>query len=329
MKISSRVLYGILTILGLSLFFFPFLGIPLLSPEDIADPASPQYLVFWRWRVPRVIGAFFAGAGFSLAGLIFQALFRTPLATPYTLGVSSGAAFGAALYIRTAGVLQTFMQLGPALGAFAGCGVATLFVGLISSWRTRFETGRLLLAGISVNFLFSSIVMFIQYASNASDAVQIMRWLMGSLTGLDYSKIAALATIVIFAILYSMRRTTELDLMTAGEGFALSKGLDARNLRLEFFILTSVLVGSIVSITGPIGFVGMIVPQVCRMFCGPLHKYLMPASIVLGGWFLGICDIACRTFLYPAEIPVGILTAMLGAPFFLWIIFSLGKHSSL
>lgn len=304
----------------LVLLAMPFFGATPLSPENILDKTTPDYLIFWRWRLPRTLGAFFAGAGFAIAGLILQAMFCTPLASPFTLGISSGAALGAAFYIRLGGSSTALLVCGTPFSAFGGCLLATILVGSLS-WRSSFDSAKLLLAGISINFLFSSLVMLIQYASNASDAVQIMRWLMGSLSGLVYSRIFLLAPVVLASSLYALSLSWELDLLACGDDLAQSAGVGPHKLRLKLFALTSALVGTIVSITGPIGFVGMIVPQICRHFQGSSHKLLIPSNALLGGIFLCCCDLASRTLLAPAEMPVGIVTALLGAPFFLWLIF--------
>lgn len=162
--------------------------------------------------------------------------------------------------------------------------------------------------------------MFIQYASNANDAVQIMRWLMGSLSGVDLRQAVLLGSLVLACSIYAFLLVPKLDLITIGEEFAKTKGIDTKDLRLKLFTLTSLLVGVLVSITGPIGFVGMIVPQLCRSFLGYTHRCLLPGAIISGGIFLCLCDLASRIILSPAEVPIGIITSIIGAPFFLWII---------
>lgn len=299
----------------------PFLGAALISPSAIFDPAGADNLIFWRLRLPRSIGAFLAGSGLSLCGLAFQALFRNPLATPFTLGISSGAALGAATYLRFGATIGFLGMTGSLVSALCGCFFAMLLVYGITRARGGFSTAVMLLAGVIINFFFSSLVMFVQYMSNAHDAVQIMRWLMGTLAGIDAGRLWEMAIVVFGGFWVFSRMSAELDLLMAGEEIAASRGVDVYRVKLGVFIAASVVVGVIVSITGPIGFVGMMIPQICRLMLGYTHALLMPASFFMGGGFLVLCDLLSRTVLAPAELPIGILTAMLGAPFFLWTLF--------
>lgn len=305
----------------LALCLVPFFGATLITPADIFDPASADSLIFWRLRLPRSLGAFLAGAGLSLCGLSFQALFRNPLATPFTLGISSGAALGAASYLRLGAAIGFLGLAGSLISALAGCFLSMLLVYGITRARGGFSTAVMLLAGVIINFFFSSLVMFVQYMSNSHDAVQIMRWLMGTLSGLDTGRLWEMALAVFAGLWIFAAIATELDLLMAGEEIAASRGVDVNKIKLRIFITASVVVGVIVSITGPIGFVGMMIPQICRLLFGYTHRLLVPASFFMGGGFLVLCDLLARTVLAPAELPIGILTAMLGAPFFLWTLF--------
>lgn len=311
------LIFGALLILALT----PFLGMTFISPADIFDPANPDSTIFWRLRFPRAIAAFLAGAGLSLSGLVFQAMFRNPLATPFTLGISSGAALGASLYLRV-GVAFSFLGMaGSLISALLGCLLSMILVWGITRARGGFSTSVMLLAGVIINFFFSSLVMFVQYWSNASDALQIMRWLMGSIAGVEAPRLAELLVVVCGGAWFIWRLAPELDLLTAGEELAASRGVNVRRAKMASFISASVVVGAIVSVTGPIGFVGMMVPQICRLWLGFRHSALIPASLLLGGAFLTLCDLFSRTLLAPAEVPIGIITSMFGAPFFLWTLF--------
>lgn len=299
----------------------PFLGMSIISPRAVIDKSSTEYVIFWQLRFPRALGAFLAGAGLSLGGLVFQALFRNPLATPFTLGVSSGAALGASIYFRLGTSFTILGMAGSLVSALAGCFLSMLLVYEITRAKGGYSTAVMLLAGVIINFFFSSLVMFVQYWSNAHDAMQIMRWLMGSLAGVETRRLIELAIVLIAGSLVFLRMATELDLLTAGEEIAASRGVNIRNAKLRCFVTGSIIVGAIVSVTGPIGFVGMMIPQICRLWLGYWHRTLIPASLLLGGAFLAICDLLSRTLLAPAELPIGIITAMLGAPFFLWTLF--------
>lgn len=321
MNSASRQM-GALAFLGmLCLFCAPFIGAEVIFPTEIFDAATPEHLIFWRLRLPRSIGAFMAGAGLSLCGLVFQAMFRNPLATPFTLGISSGAALGAAAWLRL-GVAATFLGMtGSLVFALAGCLLSMLMVYGITRARGGFSTAVMLLAGVIINFFFSSLVMFVQYISNAHDATQIMRWLMGTLSGIDAARLWEMGVAVGWGLCIFAIMAPELDLLLAGEELAASRGLDVDRTKLRIFIVASIVVGVIVSITGPIGFVGMMIPQICRLMLGHAHRLLVPASFFLGGGFLVVCDVLARSVLAPAELPIGILTAMSGAPFFLWTLF--------
>lgn len=314
----------IFILMGLSLIclaFTPFLGATLISPSVIFDASNSENLIFWRLRMPRCLGAFLAGAGLSLCGLAFQAFFRNPLATPFTLGVSSGAALGASLYLRLGSVISVLGMAGNLVSALLGCFLSMLAVYLITRARGGFSTAVMLLAGVIINFFFSSLVMFIQYLSNAHDAVQIMRWLMGTLSGISVIRLWEMAIAVFAGFWIFMRIGAELDLLMTSEEIAASRGVDVNHIKLVIFIVSSIVVGVIVSITGPIGFVGMMIPQICRMMLGYGHARLIPASFFAGGGFLVVCDLLARSVLYPSELPIGIITSMLGAPFFLWTLF--------
>lgn len=305
----------------MTLFLTPFFGMSAISPEEIFDMASPESLIYWHLRLPRTICAFVAGSGLSLSGLVFQAMFRNPLATPFTLGIPSGAALGASVYLRL-GVAFTFLgAAGSLVFALSGCLMSMLLVYGITRARGGFSTAVMLLAGVIINFFFSSLVMFVQYWSNAYDAMQIMRWLMGTLAGIEAKQLTELAIIVVAGGFVIMAMAPELDLLTIGDDTAASRGVNVKRARLRCFCVASVMVGSIVSVTGPIGFVGMMAPQICRLWLGYRHKELIPAAFLLGGSFLVLCDLMARTALAPAELPIGIITAMLGAPFFLWTLF--------
>ncbi len=321
MKGANRKLFILAALAVCCLALAPFLGAVIINPLEAFDSGSPENLIFWRLRLPRAIGAFLAGAGLSICGLAFQALFRNPLATPFTLGISSGAALGASVYLRL-GAAASFIGLaGNLVSALMGCLLSMILVYAITRARGGFSTAVMLLAGVIINFFFSSLVMYVQYMSNAHDAAQIMRWLMGTLSGIDSSRLWEMAIAVLLGLALFSRMGPELDLLTAGEEIAASRGVDVSRVKLLIFIVASVVVGIIVSVTGPIGFVGMMIPQICRLWLGYGHGPLVPASFFMGGGFLVLCDLLARSVLAPAELPIGILTSMLGAPFFLWTLF--------
>ena len=277
----------------------PFLGMSLIHPSALLSPGSPDAEVFWRLRLPRTVAAFLAGSGLAMSGM----------------------AFGASLYFRFGAACSVLGAAGGLSSALLGGLLSMLLVYLITRSRGGFSTPVMLLAGVIINFFFSSLVMFIQYWSDAHDAQRIMRWLMGSLTGVEPARIADLAFIVMAALLLIRAMTSELDLLTAGEELAASRGVAVRQTKVAAFAVSSVMVGAIVSVTGPIGFVGMMAPHLCRLWFGWSHRILLPNAFMLGGCFLVVCDLVSRSILAPAELPIGIITAMVGGPFFLWTLF--------
>ena len=303
------------------------LSAPLIGPVSlpiaaIADPfgSDPASRILWQIRLPRVVAAFLGGAGLAVGGAVFQAIFRNPLATPYILGVAAGASFGVAVVARI-GVGMVFLGLG--LQSWSALGGALLAVGvvwLVTKLRPDAATSTLLLAGVSLNFFFSSLILFLQYTASFADAYRVLRWLMGGLGGVDLSAVVQMTPFVVLgmAVIFGFGR--ELDLLATGSELAASRGVAVARTRTTLFIATSVMVGGVVAACGPIGFVGMMSPHICRKLLGSGHRLLLPASAVFGGAFLVVCDIAARTIVAPAELPVGVITAFLGAPFFLWLL---------
>ncbi|MFW6256013.1 MAG: FecCD family ABC transporter permease, partial [Candidatus Sumerlaeota bacterium] len=274
-----------------------------------------------------------AGAGLSLGGMAFQALFRNPLATPFTLGVSSGASLGAALSVRLGALslfaafsqsfLMQFLGLSAvSIAAFIGALGAIVLVYGLTQVKRGFSTGAMLLAGVAVNFFFSSLILFIQYTSNFYDTFRILRWLMGGLQTVGMGGVFQVLPPVILGVLVIFFYTNELNLLTTGEDLATSRGVAVQRVKAILFFSISIMVGGIVAVCGPIGFVGLMCPHICRLLFGPNHRWLMPASLFFGGIFLVLCDTVARTVFAPTELPVGVFTSLLGGPFFLWLLLS-------
>jgi len=300
----------------------PFVGIHALPLSVLADPRStdPAAVIFWQIRVPRVLTAFVGGAGLALGGAAFQAIFRNPLATPYTLGVASGAAFGVALASRLGLSLVVAGLSTHTVAAFAGALVAVGVVWMLGRLRPDFSSTVLLLAGVAMSFFFSSLILFLQYTASLGDSFRIIRWLMGGLGAVDLRTLVPMVPVVLLGGLVVAWHARELDLLATGPEIAASRGVAVARTRTVLFIATSVMVGGVVAACGPIGFVGMMAPHICRLLVGANHRRLLPASILFGGAFLVVCDTAARLVFFPAELPVGVITAFLGAPFFLWLL---------
>ena len=320
---SRRVGLAILLVAAAAvLVTAPLIGPVSLPLAALADPfgSDPSARILWQIRVPRVAAAFLGGAGLAVGGAVFQAVFRNPLATPYILGVAAGAPFGVAAVARI-GVGVVVLGLGlQSWSALGGALLAVAVVWLITRLRPDAATSTLLLAGVSLNFFFSSLILFLQYTATFADAYRVLRWLMGGLGGVDTSSVVQMAPFVVvgMAVIFAFGR--ELDLLATGAELAASRGVVVARTRTMLFVATSVMVGGVVAACGPIGFVGMMSPHICRLLLGPGHRLLLPASAVFGGAFLVLCDVAARTIVAPAELPVGVITAFLGAPFFLWLL---------
>lgn len=314
----------------------PFVGmidVPLgvlWGQEATAADGAMAADVFWKLRVPRVAVAFLAGAALAISGMVFQAMFRNPLATPFTLGVSSGASLGAAISINLG---LSFTVLGfPAISAFAFAGslLSIALVYGISRARRGFSSATMLLAGVAVSFFFSSLILFIQYISDFTQSFRMIRWVMGGLESVvGPNDVLNVLPFVVVGSLVVAYLTRELNLITTGEQMAASRGVEVRKTKIALFLCVSLMIGAVVAVCGPIGFVGLMVPHICRLLVGADHRYLTPATWLFGGAFLTLCDTLSRTVIAPAELPVGIITALLGGPFFLWLLIGRGKTCDL
>lgn len=280
--------------------------------------------IFFIARLPRALAAAVVGASLAAAGVVFQALLRNPLATPYTLGVSTGASLGAMLAITFGWSLPgLFSRVLPAVSAAALLGAMGSV--LIVYWLARarhsgLSTTVLLLAGVTLNAFFSALILFVQYIGNFADVYRAMRWLMGNLDVSSYGQIAGALPFIGLAAAIFVWLARPLNLMAAGVEAAESRGLDVQRTQRLAFFSASIITGAAVSIGGPIGFVGIIVPHLVRLIAGADHRVVLPASACIGGAFLVACDVVARTILAPVELPVGIVTATIGGPFFLWML---------
>jgi iron complex transport system permease protein len=300
----------------------PFVGMQTISPAAVLNASGDDsaYRIFWSLRVPRVLTAFLAGSGLALGGLCFQAMFRNALATPFTLGVASGASLGVALCVKTGLVFTLLGAPGETVFAFGGAMLAVGVVYGLTRLRGGCSTTTMLLAGVAVSFFFSSLILFLQYISDFADTFRIVRWLMGGVEAAGYRSPAALGAFLLIGALLVLLNTAELDLLTVGDEFAISRGVNVPRTKAVLFVAVSFLIAGVVAVCGPIGFVGMICPHICRLLLGPGHRRLIPAALLAGGAGLTLCDAVARTLVAPVEIPVGIVTALLGGPFFLWLL---------
>jgi len=329
-KKRAFILLSIFLTAIIVLIVAPFWGIESLSLHSLLNPDDPvKSDIFWKIRLPRVMAAFLAGAALAISGMAFQAVFRNPLATPFTLGVSSGAAFGAAVYIKIGLMFSVLGISGQSLSAFIGAVLSVLLVYGISQIKKGFTTATMLIAGVAINFFFSSLILFIQYLSDFANSFRIIRWLMGGFEIVGFRPVFTLLPFVVIGSAVLVLLTHELNLFTLGEDIALSRGVDVKRIKALLFFATSLMIGGIVSVCGPIGFIGMMAPHICRLLIGAEHRFLTPASFFFGGAFLVFCDTLSRILIAPAEIPVGVITALLGGPFFLWLLLSGSSEKSI
>jgi iron complex transport system permease protein len=301
------------------------LGAPLFGPGDLdlaqaLTEDSIDSTILWKLRVPRVLLGLLGGAVLAMTGVAFQTLFRNPLAEPYTLGVAGGAALGAvvALQFLDWGSLAGFSVV--TVSSFIGAGAVGLVLVGLARTRKGSETGTLLLAGIAISLSCSALILFTQYLADFTRSFRMVRWMMGGLAVVGYREVLWVMPWALGGGLLLFARRHSLDLLLAGEEIAASRGLDLDRSRWVVLAAVSAMVGSLVAVTGPIGFIGLIVPHILRRFVGSAHAVLIPACFFAGGAFLALCDLGARTIMAPAELPVGVLTALLGGPFFLWLL---------
>jgi iron complex transport system permease protein len=322
--IRTVVGFGVLT--AITLLLAPLVGptsIDLRRAFDFSIPFADNVdaQIFFVARLPRTLAGACVGALFASAGVVFQGLLRNPLATPFTLGVSTGAALGAVLAI-TFNLSLAFLGMSAVpVAAFAGSLIAVAIVYALAQARHRgLSTTVLLLAGVTMNSFFSAMIMFVQYFASFADTYRTLRWLMGDLDVASYQPIlAAVPTMVVaFAVFAWLARP--LNLLSLGPDSAESRGLDVTRAQRAAFFSASLATGAAVSIGGPIGFIGIIIPHLVRLLVGPDHRLVLPASALFGAAFLVACDLVARTILAPVELPVGIITALIGGPFFLWLL---------
>lgn len=276
--------------------------------------------VIFKIRLPRIIFASIVGGTLAICGASLQALYRNSLASPFTLGVSGGASFGALLAIKI-GLIHSVLGFSfVSISAFLFSILTMLAIYNISKVNGIVSTGKLLLAGVVANFLYSSFILFIQFFSNFTESLQTIRWIMGSLDIVGYNQIINSLIFVIPSIIILISTSKHLNAFSLGDDVANSLGVDTKKMERKIYIATSLSIGAVISISGPIGFVGLIIPHILRLIVGADNRILVPCSFLLGASFLTIADTISRTIISPVEIPVGILTACIGGIFFLWLL---------
>ncbi len=270
-------------------------------------------------RLPRVLMAALVGACLSGAGVLYQALFRNPLADPYILGVSSGAGLGTILVIVLTADATVMRYAGVPLGAFTGAALTVWLVTGLAASRGKLDTASLLLAGVAISYTLAALTSFIMVFARESMATVVF-WMMGGLGGSSWQYLAVVTPMFLIGMIVPMLDRRALNLMLLGDDRASQLGVDVERLKRRVLASGSLLVAAAVAVSGLIGFVGLMVPHMVRIVLGPDHRTLVPASVLGGAIVMVLADLVARTVLAPVEIPVGIVTALAGGPFFVWLL---------
>jgi len=279
-------------------------------------------IIFHKIRLPRVLLGMCAGATLAAAGASLQTMLRNPLASPYTLGISGGAAFGAMLAMESS--LASIPGM-PQVCGMAGGAVAAGIVWGLGRRRGGLPPGELVLAGVTASFLFSALTLIALNRVSATRALHVVRWLMGGLDVVGYDALRQSAPWCAAAVALLLLAARDLHQVAAGDEAAASRGVSVPRTQILTFLATSLGSAAVVSVCGPIGFVGLIVPHAVRLMVGPDPRVLLPASLFAGAGFLALCDAGARVMSRPEELPVGVVTATLGGPFFLWLLKTRGR----
>lgn len=291
------------------------LSLRTLWQAPLSDLAWQIWLTI---RLPRVLLAVLTGMALAVSGAVMQGLFRNPLADPGLLGISSGAGLAVALSVVLPVSLPPLLTLWlPSLAAFAGSLVVTLLIFSFSR-LAQGQLARLLLVGIAINALCGAAVGVLSWLSNDQQLRQLSLWGMGSLTGAQWPSLLVCALLIVPALLLVQTRARRLNLLQLGEEDAHYMGVDVKRTQRQLLVLSALLVGTAVAVSGIIGFVGLVVPHVMRFCLGSDHRWLLPGAALAGAILLLLADTLARTVVIPAEMPVGLLTSLLGGPWFLW-----------
>jgi iron complex transport system permease protein len=279
------------------------------------NPAHDQ--IIWEFRIPRVLLAALAGAGLAVTGVVLQALVNNPLADPFILGVSAGGSVGAVTVMSLgAGALG---GLGVSGAAFAGAALAVGLVFMLGQQGGKLNPVRLVLAGVVVSYVFTSVTNFLQLQTEPNNMRQIMFWLLGSVSGAHWDQLQVAGVVVIASTLLLTLYGRQLNALVTGDESATALGIDVKRLRLMLIVLSSLVAGVLIAVAGGIGFVGLMVPHLVRLTFGVDHRRLLPLAALVGAIYLVIVDLLSRTVDPPNELPLNILTALFGAPFFIWL----------
>jgi len=331
MKTKSLLLY-------IFLFFAVALITPWIGPEKtvpanilhyLQGDGNPEGAIFWQQRIPRVLLALLAGGALAVVGASFQVLFRNPLVEPFTIGISGGSALGAFLTISFPGL---WVVWGPfsSVQVFAFGGAAGVLALIYSMARRSrgLAIHTLLLAGVTISIISAGLILLLTYLASPHEVVVFQRWMMGGIDVAGYRELASLFPMLFPGLGLIFYHSNDLNHLSLGEEMALGHGVDVVRVQRNVFIGGALATASVVSLAGPIGFVGLIIPHAVRRLSGFDQRLVIPGSFFLGGAALAVCDAAARTVLSPTELPVGVITAIIGGPLFIRLLVSKKWESS-
>jgi iron complex transport system permease protein len=295
--------------------------VDVMSGRDV-DGGTPDVAstILLQVRLPRMLLGFLVGCSLATVGVVLQALLRNPLADPYVLGVSSGAALGAAVGVLLGAGTTFLAETALPVCGFSGGLLALVIIYRMAATSEQLPIHSLLLAGVILNAIFSAMIMFITSILEPNRSYGMMAWLMGTLTAPTYSGLTGLIVYLSIGLILLFGHMRALNILALGEDTARTLGVDTERAKRSLFVLAALVTGAVVSVSGMIGFIGMVVPHAVRLATGADHRLLLPASALVGGTFLMGADTIARTMISPAEIPVGIITALAGGPFFVYLL---------
>ncbi len=332
----KTLIFSLSLILILSVAFFSTIGtadvnvldvfkiiaskIPIIKNNIDLNNIKNSYInIIWNIRLPRIILGVLVGMSLSITGASFQGLFKNPMADPYIIGISSGAALGASIAIVTKRSFSILNISSISLFAFIGGLLTVILVYNIARVKNKITTSTLLLAGVAVGQFLTAIMSFMMVLDDKNMS-KIIFWTMGSLSGKGWGPIINLGPIIILVIIIIIFYGRDLNILLTGEESAESLGVDVEKTKKHVLFFGTLITSLVVSISGIIGFVGLIIPHIVRLILGPDHRILLPSSAIVGGIFMVFADTIARTIISPVEIPVGIITALFGGPFFIYLL---------
>jgi iron complex transport system permease protein len=300
-------------------FLLPWIGPGSISFERVVARAAPDYPIFMELRVSRTLLGLLAGGALALAGSLFQAMLRDSLASPYTLGVSAGAALGAVITLAL-GLDRLLGVPAEWTGAMVGAAAVMLLVAS-AAWKLGRLSGiRLLLSGVALNSICSAFILLINSVVRDRRSFSITQWLLGSVDAVSYRALSWFSAVVAVTSIVVITQARGWNLLAMGDTWASSRGVDLKRLTITGYCCGSVLTAGAIALTGPIGFAGLIVPHLVRSRISPDNRILMPCALLLGGVLLAGCDTLGRILMPPAELPAGAVMAIIGGPYLVWLV---------